>query len=53
MGLICAPSMKRFSFVIWAASRDSSSERESVFQMGQEYVMSSDRKAANISLLMS
>lgn len=55
VGLRWALSMKRLSFVYCACSRvsvkEAGSDRGS--QIGQEYVISGERKAANMALLMS
>ena len=55
VGLMCVLSMKRCSLRLWASSSDSVAERGSDLgsHIGHEYVMSGERKAANMSLLMS
>ena len=53
VGLVCALSMKRCSLCLRASSSDSVAERGSDLgsHIGHEYVISGERKAANMSLL--
>ena len=55
VGLMRALLMKRCSLRLWASSSGSVAERGSDLgnHIGHEYVMSGERKAANMSLLMS